>query len=103
MITLDVKIKDDPFEIVATSENTDVELEAKTDYVATTDDYEHLKHLPTLDGRTIIGDISEQDPTVPNWAKAETPSDGIAPEDIDAVSVKDAMTIADLAELWDSL
>ena len=29
-----------------------------------TTDYTKLRNLPTLDGRTIIGDVSEQDPTV---------------------------------------
>ena len=35
-------------------------------------DYELLKNKPKLDGREIIGDIPELDPTVPNWAKEET-------------------------------
>ena len=29
-----------------------------------TTDYTQLRNLPTLDGRTIIGDVEEQDPTV---------------------------------------
>ena len=29
-----------------------------------TTDYTQLRNLPTLDGRTIIGDVTEQDPTV---------------------------------------
>lgn len=32
--------------------------------VGGTTDYTQLRNLPTLDGRTIIGDVSEQDPTV---------------------------------------
>ena len=32
--------------------------------VGFTTDYTKLRNLPTLDGRTIIGDVSEQDPTV---------------------------------------
>ena len=32
--------------------------------VGGTTDYTKLRNLPTLDGRTIIGDVSEQDPTV---------------------------------------
>lgn len=35
-------------------------------------DYELLKNKPKLDGREIIGDIQELDPTVPDWAKEGT-------------------------------
>ena len=34
--------------------------------------YELLDDLPTLDGITIKGAMSEKDPTVPAWAKAES-------------------------------
>ena len=34
--------------------------------------YKNLDDLPKLDGRLIIGDIQELDPTVPAWAKAPT-------------------------------
>lgn len=34
--------------------------------------YEMLDDLPRLNGQTIIGDMAEKDPTVPNWAKQET-------------------------------
>lgn len=37
-----------------------------------TNDYNRLINHPTMDGREIIGDIREQDPTVPEWAKQET-------------------------------
>lgn len=35
-------------------------------------DYSLLKNKPKLDGREIVGDIPELDPTVPAWAKEET-------------------------------
>lgn len=47
------------------------ELEA-SDNIFVDADYNKLKHLPKLDGRPIIGDIPELDPTVPAWAKAPT-------------------------------
>lgn len=47
------------------------ELEA-SDNIFADADYNKLKHLPKLDGRPIIGDIPELDPTVPAWAKAPT-------------------------------
>lgn len=33
-------------------------------------DYSALANKPTLNGETITGDISEKDPTVPDWAKS---------------------------------
>lgn len=38
-----------------------------------TNDYRQLSNLPSLNGRKIIGDISETDPTVPGWAKEPFP------------------------------
>lgn len=38
-----------------------------------TNDYRQLSNLPSLNGRKIIGDISETDPTVPEWAKEPFP------------------------------
>lgn len=40
---------------------------------AGTSDYRQLSNLPSLNGRKIIGDIEEQDPTVPEWAKEPFP------------------------------
>ena len=45
--------------------------DGKEIYYETTDDYEKLQNLPELDGRTIIGNVNELDPTVPGWAKEE--------------------------------
>lgn len=35
-------------------------------------DYEDLKNKPSLNGKTISGDMTEIDPTVPDWAKSLT-------------------------------
>lgn len=34
--------------------------------------YNDLEDKPKLNGETIVGDMVETDPTVPNWAKAPT-------------------------------
>lgn len=51
--------------------------------------YEQLINKPSLDGREIIGNIQEQDPTVPNWAKQETKPnyDFSEIEDVDSISL----------------
>ena len=69
-----------------------------------TSDYEKLKNLPKLDGRPIVGDIPELDPTVPEWAKNPTKPEYTA-EDVGAVAEKDleAFTPSDLEIMWDSI
>lgn len=69
-----------------------------------TSDYEQLKNLPKLDGRPIVGDIPELDPTVPEWAKAPTKPEYTA-EDVGAVAEKDleAFTPSDLEIMWDAI
>lgn len=69
-----------------------------------TSDYELLKNLPKLDGRPIVGDIPELDPTVPEWAKNPTKPEYTA-EDVGAVAEKDleAFTPSDLEIMWDAI
>lgn len=68
-----------------------------------TSDYEQLKNLPKLDGRPIVGDIPELDPTVPEWAKAATPPEYTA-EDVGAIpdgAIK-VLDDGDFEEMWES-
>lgn len=64
--------------------------------------YNDLEDKPTLDGRTIQGDMHEQDPTVPDWAKQpEKPrysADDVGAMPADAIKVLDA---GDFAEMWE--
>lgn len=66
--------------------------------------YKTLDDKPKLDGRVIIGDIPELDPTVPDWAKAATPPEYTA-EDVGAIP-DGAITVldsGDFEEMWESL
>lgn len=63
--------------------------------------YENLTNLPQLDGRLIIGDIPEQDPTVPNWAKEPDPPEYTA-EDIGAIPADAILGESELEIMWDS-
>ena len=76
------------------------ELEA-SDNIFADADYNKLKHLPKLDGRPIIGDIPELDPTVPAWAKAPTKPEYTA-EDVGAVPTGAVLGAADLEYMWDT-
>ncbi len=65
--------------------------------------YNDLSDKPTLDGETIQGDMHEQDPTVPEWAKApEKPQ--YSADDVGAIPVGaiNALDAGDFAEMWDN-
>lgn len=75
-----------------------VELDA-SDNIFVDADYNKLKHLPKLDGRPIIGDIPELDPTVPAWAKSPTKPDYNA-EEVGAIP-DGAIRILDGGDFWE--
>ena len=67
-----------------------------------TDDYEKLKNLPRLNGEPIVGDVSERDPTVPDWAKnPEKPH--YTAEELGAVNSADAITLEELDRIFNGL
>lgn len=52
-------------------ENDDVlDMDVEEGGAGGTNDYNQLFNLPTLNGKQIKGEMSEEDPTVPDWAKA---------------------------------
>lgn len=66
-------------------------------------DYNTLNNKPTLNGFTIEGDMHEQDPTVPEWAKApEKPQ--YSADDVGAMPVGsiNALDAGDFAEMWEN-
>ena len=79
-----------------------VELDA-SDNIFVDADYNKLKHIPKLDGRPIIGDIPELDPTVPAWAKAPTKPDYNAKE-VGAIpeGAMVELDAGDFAEMWEA-
>ena len=80
-----------------------VELDA-SDNIFVDADYNKLKHLPKLDGRPIIGDIPELDPTVPDWAKTPTKPEYSA-EEVGAIpeGAMVELDAGDFAEMWESI
>jgi hypothetical protein len=73
--------------------------DGKEIYYETTDDYEKLQNLPTLDERTIIGNINELDPTVPGWAK-EANKPAYNAGEVGAVAEADNISLEYLASLF---
>lgn len=81
----------------------DSNIEFESDEVNSgTDDYEKLKNLPRLNGEPIVGDVSERDPTVPDWAKnPEKPH--YTAEELGAVNSADAITLEELDKIFNGL
>lgn len=63
--------------------------------------YNDLRNKPTLNGRTIQGDVQEADPTVPDWAKAPVKPKYSADE-VGAIPVGAKLGAADLEYMWDT-
>lgn len=68
------------------------------DNILINDDYRRLKNLPMLDGRPIVDNIQEQDPTVPAWAKQPDKPKYTASE-IGMVE----LDAGDFEEMWESI
>lgn len=90
-----VELKIEKITVSADMDLTD----GKEIYYETTDDYEKLQNLPELDGRTIIGNVNELDPTVPGWAKEENKPAYNAGE-VGAVAEADNISLEYLASLF---
>lgn len=101
-IPLKMRIDGGDLNISATMQNEAVGLELDS-RVEMSMDYNALYNKPMLDGRTIQGDIREQDPTVPDWAKTQTRPTYTA-EDVGAIGRGELTEIplADLEALWNA-
>lgn len=66
-----------------------------------TSDYRKLNNLPTLNGKKIIDDMQEIDPTVPAWAKEENKPTYTA-EEVGAVGEDNEMSYKDILEIWNT-
>lgn len=80
----------------------EVELETAEAFQQLEQDYNNLRNLPRLNGTVFRGNMAEQDPTVPAWAKNPAKPEYTA-EDVGAVSEKDlgALSFADLETMWE--
>lgn len=82
------------------SENLDFDMGYNGD-VSIPTSYNSLSDKPTLDGKTIQGNMHEQDPTVPEWAKApEKPQ--YSADDVGAIP-NGAIRVLDDGDFWEML
>lgn len=87
---------------VEINNNNEVSLDLKDACRIGTDDYEKLKNLPRLNGETILGNMAERDPTVPDWAKnPEKPR--YTAEELGAVDSENAITLEELEAIFNGL
>ena len=63
--------------------------------------YNDLEDKPRLNGETIVGDMVETDPTVPNWAKRQAPPEYTA-EDVGAIP-EGTIRVLDDGDFWEML
>lgn len=98
-LTADVEL--DNVDLPLDVEDLELDIDGEAQVIVPTS-YNDLADKPKLDGRPIIGDIPELDPTVPDWAKSPTKPEYTA-EDVGAVAEKDleAFTPSDLEIMWD--
>lgn len=83
-------------------DDSSLNLDMETPQAIHSDDYEKLIHKPKLNGREIIGDIPELDPTVPEWAKEDTKPTYTADE-VNAVNRDDEITLEELDEIFEGI
>lgn len=65
-------------------------------------DYNKLRNKPTLNNKPLVGDVYEEDPTVPDWAKKPY-KPKYTPEEVGAVNRDCEMSYADIKAIWDSV
>ena len=101
-IPMQMRIDGDDLNLSTAMQNEAVGLELDS-RVEMSMDYNALYNKPMLDGRTIQGDIHEQDPTVPDWAKTPT-RPAYNAEDVGAIGRGELTEIplADLEALWNA-
>ena len=67
-----------------------------------TNDYNKLQNIPTLNGKPIVGNMNEEDPTVPGWAKKDKKPE-YHPEEIGAFGEDDVMSLEEIKEMMNSV
>ena len=84
-------------EIDVTIQSQNITLQAETNIP--TQDYERLRNIPTLNGKPLMGDVQEEDPTVPSWAKSVWKPTYNAQE-VGAISTNDAISLAEINDMF---
>ncbi len=103
-IQMNIQDESDKLQVEIKEDKETLSLCLDEKYVEGTTDYNKLKNKPTLNGKEILGAMEEIDPTVPNWAKAET-RPVYTPEDVGAMAEGSITSVSttEIDGLWNSL
>jgi hypothetical protein len=102
-VSLTVQSSSVPVNLKANT-NTKLSLTAQNVHPEMSGNYETLTNKPTLDGKIIIGEMKERDPTVSDWAK-EPSRPMYTAQEVGAVAKDDLqeLGIEELNKLWEEL
>lgn len=81
------------------NESEKVEVNVAEGLPSGTTDYNDLTNKPKLNGKVIQGEMAEEDPTVPEWAKNDT-KPAYSPSEIGAVNVNNTVSLKDIDEMF---
>ena len=97
-----MKINDVGIKMRVQPENTPIKMKVKEHGSGGTSDYLDLYNKPSINGKELIGNFDEEDPTVHPWAKEALKPEYTA-EEVGAVSVENEMSFADIKSAWDTI
>ena len=83
-------------------EEETIEMDIDEQMLTGEDDYLILKNKPSINGKRLIGNYDEIDPTVPSWAKDSFKPTYTASE-VGALGSDSEVSFTDLKAVWDSV
>lgn len=99
VVKVDLEVQEDDELNIDVSEDDELSLKVEEGGGFGVRDYNELINKPTLNGEVIQGDMSEIDPTVPNWAKTSAKPE-YTPEEVNAVNVDNVISLQDIDEMF---
>lgn len=96
---LALQVKESEKMRMSVDEEEQMSLTVDENVKGTVGDYNDLLNKPTLNGKEIIGDVVETDPTVPAWAKNSTKPEYTS-EEVGALNVDDTISLHDIDEMF---
>lgn len=98
MLEMQLEISD--VNLVQELQIDEVKLDQDIEFTQTlsTKNYNVLDNKPSINGTTLVGNYDEIDPTVPAWAKEQSPS--FDAHVIGAITSEDAISLEELSKMF---
>ena len=97
---INLEIYHEPEIIMELAEEEIIEMAIDEQMMTGEDDYMILKNKPSINGKRLIGNYDEIDPTVPEWAKDSFKPKYTASE-VGALGSDSEVSFSDLKAVWD--